>query len=78
MNTFEINKMTTTERLETMEAIWDSLVRDETEIDMPDWHRDILDERRLRIERGEATFFSLTSERSALSNCPSSSSRSLA
>ncbi|WP_431066544.1 addiction module protein [Methylotuvimicrobium sp.] len=59
MNTFEINKMTTTERLETMEAIWDSLVRDETEIDMPGWHGDILDERRLRIERGEATFFSL-------------------
>ncbi|MGD7036187.1 MULTISPECIES: addiction module protein [Methylotuvimicrobium] len=59
MNTFEINKMTTTERLETMEAIWDSLVRDETEIGMPDWHRDVLDERRLRIERGEAKCFSL-------------------
>jgi len=42
MNTSEIKKMSTIERLQTMEAIWDTLLYDEIEIESPEWHRDVL------------------------------------
>ena len=44
MNTIEIRKMSTIERLQAMEAIWDSLLYEESEIESPEWHRDILEE----------------------------------
>jgi putative addiction module component (TIGR02574 family) len=59
MNTSEIKKMSTIERLQTMEAIWDSLLYDETDIDSPEWHQSILEERRRKIEHGKAKFFSI-------------------
>jgi hypothetical protein len=40
MNTIEIRKMSTIERLQAMEAIWDSLLYEESEIESPEWHRD--------------------------------------
>ena len=39
MDTREIRKMSRAERLATMEALWDSLVEEEAEIESPDWHR---------------------------------------
>ena len=42
MNTPEIKKMSRIERLQAMEALWDSLTCDEAEIESPEWHRDIL------------------------------------
>jgi hypothetical protein len=42
MNTLEIKKMSKSERLQAMEALWDSLIGDEAEIESPEWHRDIL------------------------------------
>jgi len=59
MDTREIRKMSRTERLATIEALWDSLVDEEAEIQSPDWHRDILEERKRRIEGGTAEFISL-------------------
>ncbi|MGV8073751.1 MAG: addiction module protein [Syntrophobacteraceae bacterium] len=59
MNTQEIKKMSRIERLQAMEALWDSLIDDESEIESPDWHRDILEERRRKIETGGAEFISL-------------------
>lgn len=59
MNTLEIKKMSRIERLQTMEALWDSLVDDESEIKSPEWHRDILEERKRKIETGKAEFISL-------------------
>jgi len=55
----EIKKMTTLERLQTMEALWDSLCQEESDIESPKWHRDILDERKKKIENGETKFISL-------------------
>ncbi|WP_133512491.1 addiction module protein [Candidatus Thiosymbion oneisti] len=45
MNTSEIKKMSTIECLQTMEAIWDTLLYDEIEVESPEWHRDVLEER---------------------------------
>jgi len=59
MNTSEIKKMSTIERLQTMEAIWDTLLYDEIEIESPEWHRDVLEERRRKIDSGKAKFFSV-------------------
>ena len=59
MNTIEIKKMSTIERLKTMEALWDSLLYDEISIEPPEWHEDILAERKSKIESGEAEFISI-------------------
>jgi hypothetical protein len=51
----EIRKMSRA----AMRALWNSLVEEEAEIESPDWHRDILEERKQKIERGQAEFISL-------------------
>ena len=55
----EIKKMSTIERLQTMEELWDSLCQEKSDLESPKWHRDILEERRKKIEKGEAKFISL-------------------
>lgn len=59
MNTIEIKRMSIIERLRMMEAIWDSLLYDEAEIESPEWHQDILAERKKKIKNGEAEFVSI-------------------
>jgi len=59
MNMIEIRKMSIIERLQAMEALWDSLLHEESQIESPEWHRDILEERRKKIEKGKAEFISL-------------------
>ena len=59
MTIAEISKMSVLERLQTMEALWDSLTREPTGIKPPKWHEDILSERKEKIESGNADFISL-------------------
>ena len=59
MNTIETKKMSMIERLQAMEALWDSLLDEESEIESPEWHQDILEERNKKIENGTAEFISL-------------------
>lgn len=59
MKRSELKKLSAAERLETMEIIWDSLLDDENNIESPPWHRDILLERKSKIEKGEAEFLSI-------------------
>jgi putative addiction module component (TIGR02574 family) len=59
MNTQEIKNMSRIERLQAMEALWDSLIDEESEIESPEWHRDILEERKREIETGQTEFMSL-------------------
>ncbi len=59
MDTIEIKKMSVIERLQAMETLWDSLVEEESEIESPQWHREILEERKNKIENGKAEFISL-------------------
>lgn len=54
----EIEKMSTIERLQAMEELWDSLCKEE-EIESPEWHKDILKERKGKIEKGEAEYIFL-------------------
>ncbi|MEA1967982.1 MAG: addiction module protein [Candidatus Cloacimonadota bacterium] len=48
MDTIAIKKMSTIERIQTMEAIWDSLLYEDGEIDTPAWHEKIIEERKKR------------------------------
>jgi putative addiction module component (TIGR02574 family) len=59
MDLQEIKKMSRIERIRTMEALWDSLQDEETDIESPEWHLDILKERKRKIESGEAQFISI-------------------
>lgn len=51
-----IERMTLEEKLQTMEALWDDLCRREEDIPVPQWHKDLLDERARLIEQGKARF----------------------
>jgi len=59
MNLAVLKKMTTSERLQAMETIWDSLLYENDAIETPEWHEKILQERKEKITSGGATFISL-------------------
>ena len=52
----QIDQMTLEEKLHAMEALWDDLCRHEGDVPVPQWHRDLLDERERSIEQGSARF----------------------
>jgi hypothetical protein len=54
-----LDQMTVEEKLRAMEAIWRSLSKLEDQVPVPDWHKQVLDERQRQIDAGEATFGSL-------------------
>ena len=62
----EIERMPVTERLQAMDQVWDSLTRDGDEIPSPDWHQEVLADRKARAQRGEAKFLTLDQLRSRL------------
>jgi len=51
-----IDRMTIEEKLIAMEALWDDLCRNEAQIPVEDWHKQLLDERQRQIDSGEARF----------------------
>ncbi len=59
MNIAELKKMSMVERLQAMEALWDSMLYDNREIDTPKWHEDIIEERKNIIANGSAKFISI-------------------
>ena len=59
MSIIDIKNMSTPERLQVMESIWDSLLHDEIDIRTPDWHKDILEKRKKIIDEGKAEFISI-------------------
>ena len=48
--------MTLEEKLRTMEALWDDPCRREEEVPVPQWHKDLLDERERLVQQGTAQF----------------------
>ncbi|WP_408034080.1 addiction module protein [Thiorhodovibrio winogradskyi] len=59
MKSAAIRKMSVSERIRTMEAIWDSLLYDVAEMPSPEWHRNILEERKRKMDEGSARFLSI-------------------
>jgi putative addiction module component (TIGR02574 family) len=54
-----LDQMSTKDKLQAMEALWESLAREGDEIPSPDWHRAVIDERLRKVEAGEAEFIPL-------------------
>lgn len=53
-----VTSMTTAEKLAAMEQLWASLQTD-PDHSPPEWHQQVLAERKRKIENGEATFSSI-------------------
>ena len=51
-----IDQMTIAEKLRIMEELWDDLRARADGVPIPQWHKDLLDERERLIESGEARF----------------------
>ena len=54
--TSELLNLPRKERLKCMEELWDSLRSDK--MDSPEWHQTVLDERRAKVDSGQAKFVS--------------------
>lgn len=52
----EIERMSLEEKLGAMEALWDDLCRREEDVPVPQWHKDLLDERERLVQQGKARF----------------------
>lgn len=61
-----VSSMTTAQKLAAMEQLWNSL-QTQQDFSPPTWHRDILAERRKRIDRGDVKFSTLDEVRERLS-----------
>ena len=51
-----IEEMTPGQRVELMGQLWDVMIQNPAEIEPPQWHRQVLDERRRRVEAGETDY----------------------
>ena len=50
----DIRQMPFPEKLALLEAVWSELASDPDQIEVPQWHKDILDKRMLADENGTA------------------------
>jgi len=48
----EIRQMPFSEKLALLEAVWSELAIDADSVEVPQWHKDILDERERAVEQG--------------------------
>ncbi len=51
-----LDQMTLEEKLRAMEMLWADLCRHEEDIPVPQWHKDVLEERQRLVEQGKAQF----------------------
>lgn len=62
----ELEAMSLPEKLRLMESLWANLSRDETNLESPAWHGDVLRERQSRVKAGESTFMDWESTKQQL------------
>lgn len=51
-----LDEMTVREKLAVMESLWEDLSRSPKDIESPEWHGRVLEERRRRVDEGTARF----------------------
>jgi len=62
----EIERMSLTERLRTMELLWDSMREESAKLKSPAWHKDVINARVAKVETGKARFLTLSQLRHRL------------
>jgi hypothetical protein len=55
--TLPLSEMTTTEKLKTMETLWENLCQNSDELIAPSWHGTILSERDNRVAEGKEQIY---------------------
>jgi putative addiction module component (TIGR02574 family) len=63
----EIEQLSVSEQLETMEMLWESLSSHPDDISSPDWHEDVLKAREAKIKSGEEEYFTIDELKEGLS-----------
>jgi putative addiction module component (TIGR02574 family) len=53
MSVADIQRMPLSEKLQIMEALWEDLRSHVEESSIPDWHKELLDDRRKAVEAGK-------------------------
>jgi putative addiction module component (TIGR02574 family) len=48
----EIRQLPLSEKLELLEAVWSEISNNPDQVEVPQWHKDILDERQRAVEEG--------------------------
>ena len=51
-----LDRMAVEEKLKAIEILWDDLCRNERQLPVADWQKQLLDEREQQIQTGEAKF----------------------
>lgn len=59
MKISEIKKMSVAQRLQAMESLWDSFLYAGIEVDSPQWHGEVLAQRKAKIDNRQARFLSI-------------------
>jgi hypothetical protein len=49
----DIRQMPLSDKLAMLEALWEEISSEPDQVEIPQWHKDILDERLMAAERGE-------------------------
>jgi putative addiction module component (TIGR02574 family) len=49
-----LEAMSVAEKVRLLESVWDSLCEKSGDVRSPEWHREVLEERKRRLESGEA------------------------
>ncbi len=59
MSLDEIKKLDVKDRIILMNEIWATLEEEDTNIESPSWHKEVLEERLQKLDNNEAEFISL-------------------
>jgi hypothetical protein len=51
-----LDQMTLADKLEIMETLWADMSRNPVDLPSPDWHRDVLQERKRLVDEGKLKF----------------------
>ena len=51
-----LHEMSLPEKLELFETLWDDLSRQPQQLQSPEWHKDVLEDRRQNVQSGDETF----------------------
>jgi putative addiction module component (TIGR02574 family) len=54
----QIDSLSVAEKVQLLETVWESLCAHPGDVQSPEWHREVLEERRRRLEDGRATISS--------------------
>ena len=66
MSIVEVRQLPLAEKIEIMEAIWEDLRAQAERVPVPQWHRDLLNERRKAVEEGREEVFDWDSIKDSL------------